>query len=87
MNANEIADEVQTQLVSAVQVVQENVVTALEWVSDQAETRLPEQIVRLTNRLPQASQYVERGFATAEHWLRSQRDFEAKSATGTTPSA
>jgi hypothetical protein len=80
MTVTEIADEVQSQILTAVQVVQENVVTALEWVSEQAETRLPEQVTRITERLPQATEYVERGFDTAEAWLRNQRDFATKVA-------
>jgi len=80
MTVTEIADEVQSQILSAVQIVQENVVTALEWVSEQAETRLPEQIARLGERLPQATEYVDRGFDTAEAWLRNQRDFASKLA-------
>ena len=85
MTVTDIADEVQSQVLSAVQVVQENVVSALEWVSEQAETRLPEQVVRLANRLPQATQYVDRGFETAETWLRQQRDFAAKMAAPAKP--
>ncbi|HEX4489901.1 MAG TPA: hypothetical protein VH914_01735 [Acidimicrobiia bacterium] len=80
MTVTEIADEVQSQILTAVQVVQENVVTALEWVTGQAETRLPEQVSKLTERLPQATQYVDRGFDTAEAWLRNQRDFASKVA-------
>lgn len=85
MTVTDIADEVQSQVLSAVQVVQENVVNALEWFTEQAETRLPEQIVRLTERLPQATQYVDRGFESAEQWLRSQRDFAAKAGAAVQP--
>ena len=87
MTVTEIADEVQSQVLSAVQLVQDNVVSALEWISEQAETRLPDQIVRLADRLPQAAQYVDRGFETAEQWLRSQRDFAAKVGDSVKPSA
>ena len=89
MTVTDIADEVQSQVLSAVQVVQDNVISALEWVSEQAETILPEAATRLTNRLPQATDYIDRGFATAETWLRSQRDFAAKVAAAATtkPSA
>ena len=87
MTVTDIADEIQAQLLSAVQVVQDNVVDALEWVGEQAETRLPESVVRLTGRLPQATRYVDRGFATAEQWLRSQHDFASKVAEALTPSA
>jgi hypothetical protein len=86
MTVTDIADEVQSQVLSAVQVVQENVVNVLEWITDQAETRLPEQIVRLTERLPQATHYVDRGFESAEQWLRSQRDFAAKAGEAVKPS-
>jgi hypothetical protein len=87
MTVTDIADQVQAQLLSTVQVVQDNVVSALEWVGDQAETRLPESVKRLNARLPQATRYVDRGFATAEQWLRSQHDFAAKIAEALTPSA
>ena len=87
MTVTDIADEVQSQVLSAVQVVQDNVVSALEWVSEQAETRLPEQIVRLADRIPQATQYVDRGFDTAEQWLKAQRDFASRVAGAVTPSA
>jgi hypothetical protein len=80
MTVTDIADEVQSQIISAVEIVQENVVTALGWVSDQAETRLPEQIARFAERLPQATEYVDRGFDNAEAWLRNQRDFATKVA-------
>jgi hypothetical protein len=86
MTVNDIADEVQAQLLSAVQVVQENVVSTLEWVGEQAETRLPDAVVRLANRLPQATHYVDRGFETAEQWLRSQHDFVAKITDALQPS-
>jgi hypothetical protein len=87
MTVTDIADEVQSQVLSAVQVVQDNVISALEWVSEQAETRLPEQITRLADRLPQATQYVDRGFETAEQWLKTQRDFASRVAVAVTPSA
>jgi hypothetical protein len=87
MPATDIADEVQAHLLSAVQVVQENVVSALEWVSEQAETRLPDAVVRLANRLPEATQYVDKGFDTAEEWLRQQRDFAARVTDAMKPSA
>jgi hypothetical protein len=87
MTVTDIADEVQSQVLSAVQVVQDNVVGALEWITEQAETRLPEQVVRFTERLPQATHYVDRGFETAEQWLRSQRDFAAKVGDAVTVTA
>ncbi len=87
MPATDIADEVQAQLLSAVQVVQENVVSALEWVSEQAETRLPDAVVRLANHLPEATHYVDKGFDTAEQWLRNQRDFAARVTDAMKPSA
>ena len=80
VTVTEIADEVQSQILTAVQLVQENVVTALEWVTEQAETRLPEPIARIAERLPQATEYVDRGFDNAEAWLRNQRDFATKVA-------
>jgi hypothetical protein len=80
MTVTEIADEVQSQVLTAVQLVQTNVVTALEWVTEQAETRLPEPVARFTERLPRATRYVDRGFDTAEAWLRNQRDFATKVA-------
>jgi hypothetical protein len=80
MTVTEIADEVQSQILTAVALVQENVVSALGWVSEQAETRLPEQLNRLADRLPQATEYVDRGFDSAESWLRSRRGFATKVA-------
>ena len=86
MTVTDIADEVQAQLANAVQVVQTGVVSTLEWISEQAETRLPESAAKLANRLPQATQYVDRGFETAEQWLRSQHDFASKIAEALKPS-
>jgi hypothetical protein len=80
MTVTEIADEVQSQVLTAVQLVQANVVTALEWMTEQAETRLPEPVAGFAQRLPQATRYVNRGFDTAEAWLRNQRDFATKVA-------
>ena len=87
MTVTEIADEVQAQLLNAVQTVQESVVGTLVWLTAQAETILPETTIRLANSLPQASTYVDRGFETAEQWLRSQHDFASKIAEALKPSA
>jgi hypothetical protein len=87
MTVTEIVDEVQAQLLSAVQTVQENVVGTLVWLTEQAETVLPETTIRLANSLPRGSTYVDRGFATAEQWLRSQHDFASKIAEALKPSA
>ena len=78
MTPTDIANEVQAQLLSAVGTVQESVVGALEWVTSQAETLLPEQAARLAGRLPEATQYIDRGFEAAEQFLRQQRDFASK---------
>ena len=53
MTPNEIAEEIQAQLLSAAQVVQDSVVTTVEWVGEKAETIIPQTSARLTNRLPQ----------------------------------
>ncbi len=72
MTPNEIADEIQGQLLSAAEVVQDRVVTTIEWVGEKAETILPQTSARLANRLPLATKYLDRGFETAEQWLRTQ---------------
>jgi hypothetical protein len=87
MTATQIADEIQSQLLSAVQIAQETVVSTLEWVSGQAEALVPEATALLTSRLPEATHYLERGFEAAEQWLRSQRDFVTKVADAVKPSA
>jgi hypothetical protein len=87
MTVTEIADEIQAQLSSAVQTVQQSVVSTLEWVGEQAQTLLPQTTARLVDRLPQATEYVDRGFETAEQWLRSQHDFVSKIANALQPSA
>jgi hypothetical protein len=78
MTVTEIADEVQSQLLSLVQIAQENVVDAIERVSERAQDLLPSSTTRFANRLPDAAKLVDRGFETTEQWLRSQRQFAAK---------
>ena len=80
MTPVDIANEVQAQILNAVETVQESVVGALGWVSGQAETLLPEPAQRLASRLPEATQYIDRGFEAAEQFLRSQHDFASKIA-------
>ena len=91
MTVTEIADEVQSQLLSLVQIAQENVVDAIERVSERvserAQTVLPASATRLANRLPNAAKLVDRGFETTEQWLRSQRRFVAKLGDALTPPA
>jgi len=74
MTVTEIADEVQSQLLSLVQIAQENVVDVVE----RAQDRLPSSTARFVRRLPDAAKLVDRGFETTEQWLRSQRKFAAK---------
>jgi len=78
MTVTDIADEVQSQILSLVKIAQENTVDALERVSERAQTVLPAQATRLANRLPDAAKLVDRGFEATEQWLRAQRDFAAK---------
>ncbi len=78
MTVTEIVDEVQSQLLSLVQIAQENVVDAIEQVSERAQTVLPAAATRLAQRLPSTSKLVDRGFESTEQWLRSQRQFAAK---------
>jgi hypothetical protein len=86
MTVTEIANEVQAQLLTAVQTVQEGVVTTLEWVSEQAETHLPESAARLANRIPEATPYIDRGFHAVETLVRSQHDFATKIVGALQPS-
>jgi len=85
MTVAEIADEVQSQLLSLVQIAQENVVDAVERVSERAQNLLPASATRFANRLPSAAPLVDRGFETTEQWLRSQRQFVAKLGDALTP--
>jgi hypothetical protein len=85
MTPTEMANEVQSQLLSVVETVQESVVGTLVWVTEQAETILPEATLRLASKLPNAAQYIDRGFEGAEQWLRSQHDFATKIADAMTP--
>jgi hypothetical protein len=85
MTVAEIADEVQSQLLSLVQIAQENVVDAIERVSERAQNLLPPSATRFANRLPSAAPLVDRGFETTEQWLRSQRQFVAKLGDALTP--
>ena len=86
MTVAEIADEVQSQLLSLVQIAQENVIDAIERVSERAQNLLPASATRFANRLPSAAPLVDRGFETTEQWLRSQRQFVAKLGDALTPS-
>jgi len=85
MTVTEIAEEVQAQLLSALEVVQNGVVSTIEWVGEKAETRVPEAATRFAERLPLATHYVNVGFDTAEQWLRSNRDFASKVAGALQP--
>jgi len=87
MTVTEIADEVQSQLLSLVQIAQENVVDAIERVSERTRDLLPASTTRFANRLPDAAKLVDRGFATTEQWLRTQRRFAAKLGDALTPPA
>jgi hypothetical protein len=87
MTVTEIADEVQSQLLSLVQIAQENVVDAIERASERAQDLLPASTTRFVNRLPDAAKLVDRGFETSEQWLRSQRQFAAKLGDALTPPA
>ncbi len=78
MNPTEIAEEVQEQLLSIVQIAQENIVGALEAVAGQAQYLLPQYAVRFASRLPDAAHVVDRGFERAEQWLQQNRSFAAK---------
>jgi hypothetical protein len=86
MAATDLASEIQNQVLSIVHTVQEGVVGTLEWVTEQAETRLPDAAVRFAASLPHATEVVDRGFDTVEQWLRSQHDFASKIADAVTPS-
>jgi hypothetical protein len=85
MTVTEIADEVQSQLLSLAQIAQENVVDAIERVSERVRTVLPAAATRFANRLPNPAQLADRGFETTEQWLRSQRRFVAKLGDALTP--
>jgi hypothetical protein len=85
MTVTDIADEVQSQLLSLVQIAQENVVDAIERVSERAHNLLPASMRRFANRLPDAAQLVDRSFESTEQWLRSQRKFAAKLGDALTP--
>jgi division protein CdvB (Snf7/Vps24/ESCRT-III family) len=77
MNVTDVADEVQETLLVVVQIVQANVVGALEAVAEQAQRLLPEYAVRLANRLPNGAAAVDHSFVRAERWLGVQRRFAA----------
>ena len=85
MTVTEIADEVQSQLLSLVQIAQENAVDAIERASERAQSLLPAAATRFASRLPDAAKLVDRGFETTEQWLRSQRQFAAKLGDALTP--
>ena len=87
MTVTEIADEVQSQLLSLVQIAQENVVDVVERVSERAQDVLPAATTRFVNRFPDAAKLVDRGFETTEQWLRSQRQFAAKLGDALAPPA
>ena len=53
MTVTEIADEVQSQLLSLVQIAQENVVDAIERVSERAQDLLPASATALREPPPQ----------------------------------
>jgi hypothetical protein len=87
MTVTEIADEVQSQLLSLVQIAQENVVDAIERVTERTRDLLPASTTRFANCLPDAAKLVDRGFETTEQWLRTQREFAAKLGDALTPPA
>ena len=85
MTVTEIADEVQSQLLSLIQIAQENTVDAVERLSLRAMSLLPASATRIAEGLPKAAKVVDRGFETTEQWLRSQREFAAKLGDALTP--
>ena len=82
MGVNEFADEVREQLVHVLQIAQENVVGALEAATEQAQRLLPQYAIEFANKLPTATQVVDRGFDRAEQMLHVQRQFASKVAGG-----
>ena len=85
MTVTDIAGDVQSQILSAAHVVQDTVVTTIEWLTERTQTLIPETAGKLADRLPQVNEYVDRGFATAEQWLRTQHDFASKVVTAVQP--
>jgi hypothetical protein len=87
MTVTEIADDVQNQLLSLLRIAQENVVDAIERVSERTQDLLPASATCFASRLPNAAKLVDSGFETSEQWLRSQRQFAAKLGCALTPPA
>jgi hypothetical protein len=85
MTVTEFADEVQSRLLSLVQITQENVVDAIERVSERVQHLVPASATRFASRLPNAAQLADRSFETTEQWLRSQRQFVSKLGDALTP--
>ena len=88
MTVTEIADEVQAQLLTAVQTVAGRRGHHAR-VGHRAGRDAPSRSRPPASRTasPQATQYVDRGFETVETWLRSQHDFATKVADALKPSA
>ena len=82
MGVNEVADEVREQIVHLLQIAQENVVGALEALSDQAQHVLPAYARDVADKLPSATHLVDRGFDRAEQMLHAQRQFATKVTGG-----
>ena len=70
MTVTEIADEVQAQLLSAVQIVQDTRRHHARVGRRAGRDPPPRGGDPLADRLPQATHYVDRGFDAAEQWLR-----------------
>jgi hypothetical protein len=78
MKMNDLADDVQEQLLSVVEIAQANIVAVLEAVAEQAQHLIPHYARRFADRLPSVPAAVDRGFERSEQWLRVQRQFAAK---------
>jgi len=86
MATSNLTEEMREQVLSIVEIVQQNVVGALESIAEQAQRLLPQYATEFAEKLPTATQVVDRGFDRLEQMLKTQRDFATKVAGGFTPS-
>ena len=85
MHVTDLPEEIRDQLRGLLHMAQDAVIDTLGRLAEPTRTMVPDSVMRLAQKLPDGAEFVDRGFATAEHWLRSQREFTARLADSLAP--
>ena len=61
MNLTDLPDEIRDQLRGLVHMAQDAVIDTLGWLAEPTWTMVPDSVIRLTHRLPDGAEFVDRG--------------------------